>query len=124
MAKIPHTNTTENIQHIGNTTLWPGDTREVEESLIPGKAPDQEAAPDPTDPIAELLAENKGVIERQIQARDETGRPIIDMEALLTLEAAENATEKPRKGVLSAIAEEKLRRAQELSHAPAPDETA
>ncbi len=103
MAKKPHTNNTNQIQHIGTVTLWPGETREVEETLIPDHRPAPSApAPEP-DALAALIERNAPEVIAAL--------PALDDDELALLDEMERAAEKPRKGVLQAIAEEQLLRA-------------
>ncbi len=102
MAKKPYTNETDSIQHIGTVTLWPGETREVEETLIPGQTAHQESPQEP-DPLVLLIQGNAPEVIAAL--------PTLDDEQLSLLDEMERAAEKPRKGVLQAIAEEKLTRA-------------
>ncbi len=103
MAKRPYTNDTDSIQHIGTVTLWPGETREVEETLIPDHQAAPQASPQGPGPLALLIQRNAPEVIAAL--------PTLDDEQLSSLDEMERATEKPRKGVLQAIAEEKLTRA-------------
>ena len=103
MSKIAYTNTTDKIQHVGCVTLYPGDTREVEETHLPNfKKPDAEVE-QKKDPLLDLLTGTVLAVTNAL--------PDLSIEELDRLEAGEKATEKPRKGILEAITEEKLSRA-------------
>jgi len=110
MAKVAYTNKTDKIQHIGNVTLWPGDTREVDEMLIsvPRKA---EPEPKP-DALLALLDNNVPVIVDAITARDDNGKPTLTDTELVRLKAAEEGGN-TRSTLMKAFAEEELRRAGE-----------
>jgi len=101
MAMKPWTNTGETPVHIGGKLIGPGETRDVEETLIPDYAP-AAREPDLSDPVLEILdhkvAEIAGIL------------PQLSDEELRQVEQAEQDG-KTRKGVMEAIAEEWLRRA-------------
>ena len=107
MAKKPCTNTTDQIMHVGNTTIWPGQTREVDETLLPDyAAPDtDDAAPDPDADLKALLEGNVGEVREALPAFTDD-----ELDSLEALES-EDAGGKGRKGVLEAIAEARLQRA-------------
>ena len=109
---VAFTNDTKKIIHIGNKTIWPGSTREVDETLLPNfKAPEKVEEPE-ADPLLDLLDNSIPIIVEAITARDENGAPTITDEGLAKLKAAEEDGN-TRKGLMSAIAEEELGRANE-----------
>ncbi len=108
MRKIPYTHpdSAPNPTTIGGVLLHPGDTRLVDASMVPGAR--AKAAPAPTAPPAEDDMETlrsdsvKDIVAKLEQLADEQ---------LDELEQLERADDKPRKGVLEGIDEERLRRA-------------
>lgn len=112
MTKVPYTNTTDRIQHVGTVTLWPGDTREVDETLIDGRAPAKPAEPAPADPVLQLLDQSVEHVATAIRARGEDGLPVITDAQLAALRQAEE-NGKTRKTMIGAIDEETVRRASE-----------
>lgn len=107
--KKPYTNDTDKIVHIGNCTIWPGQTREVEETLIPGfvqeSSGEEEQDTALEDALVALLDGSVAEIREALP-----GLPGEHLDLLETLEASDNGG-KGRKGVAEAIAEERLRRA-------------
>ncbi len=103
--KVPYTNTTDHIIHIGPKTIWPGSTRDVDEDHIPDKE-----RPKPT--IAEELEESPlaEILEQNVPAIVDVLGALSDAE-LDELELLENGSDKPRKGLINAIMEERLSRA-------------
>lgn len=105
--KKPYTNKTDHIQHIGSVTLFPGDTREVEEihlkghKLDAGSGKEKSTAPE-ISVVAQIRADSIKKIAKQL--------PDFTIETINDLEAAEKADDKPRTGLLNAITEERLRR--------------
>lgn len=102
--KHPVTNEGTTNLHCGETVIRPGETRMIDEHLVP---PDRHRAAAPEAP----KQADKPLVERN--ATDIIAAlldlPAADLDAL---EAAEKAKEaKARKGVLEAIATERLRRA-------------
>lgn len=105
--KVPYTNDTDQFSHIGPVTIAPHMTRDVEESHIPGyKKPGKVVEPEP-DPFADLLEHNVQTVVASLGTME-----LADIEKLGEMEQTGAA----RKGVLSAIAEELLKRAEK----PAP----
>lgn len=105
--KIPVHNPTAMPIYVGAAMIPPGETRHFDEQDVPlhlRPAP-VEAAPvaAPADPLAELL---KGNVASVVAALADL--PLADLERLGELERAGQA----RKGVLSAVAEELLVRAE------------
>ena len=105
--KQPYTNDTDKVLHIGNTTLFPGDTRLCEVSDIEahtGSRQDEvttEGSED--DPVAEIA---KGTVQYIKDAI-----PGLGDEALDQIEEIENGKESPRRGVIEAITAARLERA-------------
>lgn len=99
----PWTNTTDRIQHLGGKMIRPGATRDVEETLLPGFAPAAAAVEPDMDAVLELLEGSVDTVKEAV--------PRLENEDLDRLEAAEIAG-KARKGVLEAVANERLERAQ------------
>jgi hypothetical protein len=104
--KKPYVNTSNKIQHIGNVTVMPGQTREIEAAHIAAHTGVGEAQPDVTtavDPLVILLSENVKTIKNSLSE--------LSADALDNVEKMESAADKPRSGVMKAIAEERLNRA-------------
>lgn len=98
---------------VGGKMIPPGDGRDVDDAGLPpleeggDQKPNDPEKPDPDANLREILAGNvKGVIATLEGSSDET------LDGLARLE---NEREQPRKGVLSAIAELQLQRAQAKS---------
>lgn len=106
MAKKPYTNNTNRIQHVGTVTVFPGSTREVEETLIPDFKPQTQAEQEPSED--EVRAE---ILEHTLSELEDI-LPKMNNEELDALAKAE-AEGKNRKGVLEQIQEIKLDRASE-----------
>lgn len=106
--QVPYTNNTKNIQHVGNKTIMPGQTREVEESHIHahfGK-PAESAPQKETENILDTLLAGK--VESVVAGLDALSSDDLD-----AVEKMEQDAKKPRRGVLNAIAELRLKRAAE-----------
>lgn len=105
--KKPITNTTDKIMHVGGCTIWPGQTREVEETLHPDYRPEPapEVAPDPYEDLLALLDGNVSEVREGLSALADD-----ELTVLEGLESEEQGG-KGRKGVFEAIAEERLARA-------------
>lgn len=105
--KIPVSNNTAMPIYVGAAMIPPGETRHFDEQDVPHhlRPAPVEAAPvaAPADPLAELL---KGNVAAVVAALADL--PDADVERLGELEQAGQA----RKGVLSAVAEELLVRAE------------
>lgn len=109
MNKVSYTNETRKFQHVGGVTIPPGETRDVDPSLLPdyqpeGKAP--EAPPD--DPIAELLKGNVKTISAELEA-------LLDDELIHA--AALEQDGQNRKSLIEAMTAENLRRANDKAGA-------
>lgn len=117
--RIPVTNNTAMPLYVGSNLVPPGETRDFPESQVPPHLrPAEEATPEEetqTDPLAELLAGSVKDIAEQIgDLSDE------DLARLGDLEQLKGDT--ARKTLLSAIAEETLKRAEAaLTPAPLPE---
>lgn len=104
---------------VGGKMIPPGDGRDVDDLGLPPEddratlqeQPDPE--PDPDANLIDVLKGNvKAVVATLADSSDET---------LAGLARLENASETPRKGVLGAIAELQLQRAQDQSGGGKPD---
>lgn len=110
MKKVSYTNETRNFQHVGGVTVPPGETRDVDPSLLPdyqseGAAPE---AP-PRDPLAEMMTGSVKVISAElVHLSDE------DLARALQLEQEGLS----RKSMLEAITVENLRRVAEKPSQP------
>ena len=101
--KKPYTNNTDKIQHIGNVTLMPGETREVEEMHLRahvGVSDEEKSKAPEVSVVEQIRADSIKKIAKQL--------PDFTIETINDLEAAEKADEKPRTGLLTAITEERL----------------
>lgn len=104
MPKVPHTNDTDKFMHVGSVTIPPGETRDVDPTLLPGYEPEEEEKPQEHDnPLDDILLKSIADIVTLL--------PEVPSEQLLELEAMESVG-KNRKGLLEAIAAEQLKRAQ------------
>lgn len=101
MKKVPYTNTTESIQHKGPYMIMPGATREIESVYLDAKQED-EPVKVAANPVALLLAGNVAAVLAGLAA--------LSVDELDGLELAEQAGAN-RKGVLTGVAQERLRRA-------------
>lgn len=102
MKMKPFTNDTDRVIYLGNATIPPGQTRDVEETLHPDFAaePKATAATEAADPLVDLLKGNTTSIKAALADLSEG-----ELERLGDLE---QAAAQPRKGVLGAIAEQIL----------------
>jgi len=101
MCEIPYTNTKDHVVHIGTKAVRPGETRMVDESMLPdAHKRGGEAPPEP----------EQTLIDRPVKEIAEALPNLSDAE-LDELLAAEEAG-KTRKSLLEAIARERLRRAE------------
>lgn len=99
--KVPYTNTTNGPQYVGPLLIQAGDTRMVDQSFLPS-APEAHAESPPADPVLALLDANVSAVTGSIATLSDAD--------LDRLEAAERDG-KTRKGVLEAIAAQKIDRA-------------
>lgn len=95
-------NDTAHMIYAGGCAIAPGEGREVEvpEALA---VQEQPVEPDADAPLRELLAGNVATVTAALAE--------FSVETLQRLQALEDAAEKPRKGVLAAIADEQIKRA-------------
>lgn len=100
--KVPYTNTTTAPQYVGPHLVQPGDTRMVDDTFLPPAAGAAVVADEPESPLLSLLDGNVQEVAAALAALSD--------DDLAQIEAAETAG-KTRKGVLTAIEEDKLRRA-------------
>lgn len=114
MSIVSHTNDTRNFMHVGAVTIPPGETRDVDASLLPGYKPEG-GAPDaaPVDPLAKLLA---GAVKNVVGELPNLS--VEDLARALELEQDGQA----RKSMIEAITVETLRRAAALG-APAAQQS-
>lgn len=113
--KIPVHNPNDAPIYVGTSMILPGETRhfDVNDPQLPAHLrPAPEAAPEEVaDAMTELLKLGVKDIAAQLD--------LLNAGELDRLQALENAAEAPRKTLLSAISEEKLRRAAAAEAAPA-----
>lgn len=119
MNKIPHHNNTDKAIHIGNITILPGGTRDVDPTLLPdAKAKKVEPAlvkNTLSEKIAEILNLPISEMQKQLSA--------LSNDELTELEAGENAKPAPRSGALTAIAAARIAMAsQKIGGDKAADE--
>lgn len=108
MKKIPYTNHTDSIQHIGNKTIWPGQTREVDESHIITPDANNNSQPEASakvNSVEDVVALSVSELKKTLQLLSNE-----DLDAVFT---AENEKEKPRSGAINAIAAEQISRASQ-----------
>ena len=120
MGMVPYTNETDKFQHIGSATIPPGDTRLVDEELLPGYQPpadvpaggnDGGGAKMPDDAAALMLAAMLELLEKNVPEIQAQLAALTDDE-LEILEKGESAAEgKNRSTLLQSISTEKLARA-------------
>lgn len=109
MNKVSYTNETRNFQHVGGVTIPPGETRDVDPSLLPDYKPEG-AAPEapPVDVIAEFLKGNvKDISAELFDLSDEE----------LIHAAALEQDGQNRKSLIEAMTAENLRRANDKAGA-------
>ncbi len=119
MGMVPYTNESAKFEHLGGTTIPPGDTRMVDETLVPGYEPAGDkpagaaeggASDDGKDEQEKLLAAITAMLALNvpdIQAK----LPELSDKELDALELAESGSEgKNRTTLLQAIATETLGR--------------
>jgi len=98
----PYTNHSSRTVTIGSRRLEPGQTRLVEETMIPGFVVPEPAPEQPIDDLAELL---DGSVKQVSEAL-----PGLDQDQLERVRKLESSG-KQRKGVLNAIEEQRIERA-------------
>ncbi|OGA98127.1 MAG: hypothetical protein A3E79_11765 [Burkholderiales bacterium RIFCSPHIGHO2_12_FULL_61_11] len=98
-------NDTAHMMYAGGCAIAPGEGREVDvpEALPVLDRPDEEAAPDTDGPLRELLKSSVAVVAAALAE--------FGADTLARLAELEAEAEKPRKGVLSALADERIKRA-------------
>jgi hypothetical protein len=116
MAEIPIKNSGKNAMHVGLLLLMPGETRIVDESLVPPHLRPNPPKPRPSeareDPLLELLEESIPVVKEQVVARNDDGTPVISDLDFDRLVMAERAG-KTRSGLMQVFAAQHMRRAAE-----------
>jgi len=118
VKKIPYTNNSKKIQHIGPCTIWPGQTREVDESYLDVSTENPDADFKKTD-----LSKNIEDILKLSVANLTKALPSLSPEDLDAVDTGEKSKNKPRIGVVNAIAVERVNRAsQSLEGDKAADE--
>jgi hypothetical protein len=103
MKMMPFTNTKDHAVHIGNKTIMPNSTREVEATLHPDYKPPKKVAEPAVDIVAEIQAKKASEIPAEL--------PNLDDAQLIALYQLEEESEKSRKTVKDAIAKLQLERA-------------
>lgn len=107
--------------YVGGKMIPPGESRDIDESLLPAEMQDPPAEPVAAAPsldelvIAELVRPVKDVID---------GLAALTQEALERMETLEAEAKKPRKTLLEAIAAEKVQRADAAMQAAELDRVA
>ncbi len=104
--RLPVTNHGTTMLHVGGKVIRPGETRHIDESLVPDDlkpAASQASEDAPDDPLLALLDGSVKEIEGALAG--------LSSAQLDELEAAEEAG-KTRKGVIAAITAERLHRAE------------
>lgn len=95
--------------YVGSNMIPPGETRDFAESTVPPHLRPQEAAEEPAaeEPALDLIANLQKLSIKDIV----TALADLSTEDLARLEELENADGSPRKGLMTALVEEKLKRA-------------
>lgn len=105
MAQVPIHNDGKNSRYVGTVCILPGETRHVDERLLPNKSKPRPAPAPQADPLADLLdAKVTDIIP---------ALPDLSDEDFQRLAAMETEKDKPRVTLVNAIAEDRLRRADE-----------
>ncbi len=115
MSQVPITNNSASPMYMGGYMILPGETRHIEDHHVPShlRAEEAPAAPKPApNPILELLDKSVPLVVEAFTARDDLGQPLLADDDLVKLKTAEESG-KARKGLMAAIAEEELKRANE-----------
>lgn len=103
MAKVAYTNPTGGYQHVGNKTIPPFETREIEETDHPNyQAPDKKPEQPRRPPLLSLLDNSVKDIVAEF--------PNLSDDELAALEEAEG-NDKPRTTLMAAFKAERLQRA-------------
>lgn len=104
--QVPYTNDKPHTVHIGGKMIRPGQTRDVDASLVQSAPPAEPTAPpDPYAHIREILGHKVGEISAMLKSLSD--------EDLAHVERLEGDAKNPRKGVLQAVNELQLERAKE-----------
>ncbi|WP_025918210.1 hypothetical protein [Herminiimonas sp. CN] len=109
MNKVSYTNETTRFQHVGGVTIPPGETRDVDPSLLPDYQPEGVAVEEEEiDQVAELLKVNVKLVTEQLphMSDDQLAH------AVLLEQAGQN-----RKSLIEAMTAENLRRATDKAGA-------
>lgn len=107
MTLVNYTNTGATPAHIDGKTIMPGESREVDETQVPGfgvSAELNEPLPEPN-PLSEILLGNVPTVLAALAD--------LTVEQLLELENLEGDSAKPRGGVLDGIEKRRLELAQD-----------
>ena len=109
MNKVSYTNETTKFQHVGGVTIPPGETRDVDPSLLPDYQPEGKAPEAlPIDVIAEMLKGNvKDISAELVNLSDDE----------LIHAAALEQDGQNRKSLIEAMTAENLRRANDKAGA-------
>lgn len=112
MSEVPIKNSGRETLYVGGYMIPPGETRILPASIVPahfkpGAAAPVQSSPAPTmeDVVANILRHSVKEISEML--------PSLQTEDIDALETTESASEKPRKSLLTAFSEERLRRAAE-----------
>lgn len=102
-------NPTGMLIYVGSDMVPAGETRDFPESAVPPHLRPQPApqAPAADEPTLDLIADLQKLSVKEIVA----ALPDLSAEDMARLEELENADGSPRKGVMNALTEEKLKRA-------------
>ncbi len=103
--KVPYTNTQEHTVHIDGKAIKSGDTRDVEETMIPSYQPVAQSFEPAPDQVTELLQEKVADIVAAL--------PTLEEADFVRLAKMEEESEKPRTSLMKAMAAEEIRRANE-----------
>lgn len=120
MAKRYLQNDTAQTKFVGGVMIPPGEGRDIDECFLPPGLPDEAASLEPPaggEQKPDLLQNLKDTLALPIKDI----KPLLEGfsdETLAQLEALEGEQQAPRKGLLEAIGEEKLARAQRRTGAP------
>lgn len=107
MALVNFTNTGKTPTHIDGKTIMPGESRQVDETQVPGYgiAKEQKMAETEINPLAEMLLGNVPTVLAALAE--------LTLDQLSELERMEGDSAKPRSSVLDGIEKRRLELAQE-----------